>query len=221
MKLYHYTHPSKCVEVLHGESQELSLNSLVGRLKCNEIYGAFTLLEPQPDNWINNSDFPDFWSRLKSHMGQILLEININPESDKVIVLDRGHLVKFNSSLPGGSISSNVPQQYAHETREKAEEAYVGSRVLLMKYLQESETFQYALPEAVITKPVPSKRIVVSQTQPLLEEELLTDGVTIGDEPPKEQPIEERIRIAGYYVRRIPELDSWFVEYKERIKTER
>ena len=35
----------------------------------------------------------------------------------------------------------------------------------------------------------------------------------------KPRAIDDRIRIAGYYVKSIPELDGWFVEYKGRIKS--
>ena len=152
-------------------------------------------------------------------MGQILLEVEINPETDGVIMVDRGHMVKFNSSLPGGRITSNVPQQYDHNTLEQAMEAYVRSRIPLLDYLEKSRGSPYLLPEAVITKPISSKRILVSQTQPLLEEELQTGGLQIGDEPPEDKPIEDRIRNAGFYVNDIPELQGWFVKYKERMKS--
>lgn len=224
MELYHYTHPSKCVEILRGESPGLNPTSIVGSLNGNELYGSFALLEPQPDNWINNVYFPDFWSRLKSHMGQILLEVDVDPKSDGVIVVDRGHMVRFNSPLPGRSVTSNVPQQFDHNTIEQAMEAYVESGIPILDYLEMSEDFPYVLPEAIITKPIPSKRIHVSKTQPLLEEELRTGGLQISaigdDEPPEDRPIEDRIENAGFSVKGIPELQDWFVEYKERMESE-
>ena len=55
----------------------------------------------------------------------------------------------------------------------------------------------------------------MSRTQPLLEEELRTDGPQIGDEPQEDRPIEERIKNAGFYLRSIPELQCWFDKYKE------
>lgn len=220
MKLYHYTHPRKCVEILRGESSGLNPISVVSSLEGNELYGSFALLEPQPDNWVNNKYFPDFWDRLKSHMGQILLEIGINPSEDGVIIVDRGHMVKFNSSLPGGSVTSNVPQQFDHDTLEKAMEAYVQSGIPILNYLEKSGDSPYVLPEAVITRPISSKRIYVSQTQPLLEDELQTGGLQIGDELPEDRPIEDRIRNAGFYLKSIPELQGWFEGYRKKMESE-
>ncbi len=217
LQLYHYTHPRKCVEILRGESPGLSPISVINSLKGNELYGSFALLESLPDNWVNNTYFPDFWDRLKSHMGQILLEVDVNPKSDGVNVVDRGHMVKFNSSLPRGNITSNVPQQFDHNTLEQAMEAYVQSGIPILGYLEKSGDFLYVLPEAVITKPISSKRILVSQTQPLLEEELRTGGIQIGDKLPEDRLMEDRIRNAGFYVKRIPELQGWFAKYKERM----
>ena len=220
MKLYHYTHPRKCVEILKGEPPGLNPISVVSSVEGRELYGIFALLEPQPDNWVNNPYFPDFWNRLKSHIGQILLEVDVNPSSDGVIVVDRGHMVKFNSSLPGGSVTSNVPHQFNHDTLEQAMEAYVLSGIPILDYLEKSGDSPYVLPEAVITRPISSKRIHVSRTQPLLEEELQTGGLQIGDEPPEDRPIEDRIKNAGFYVRSIPELQGWFKGYKEKMESE-
>jgi hypothetical protein len=220
MKLYHYTHPSKCLEILRGESPGLNPVSVVSSAEGRELYGSFALLEPQPDNWINNAYFPDFWNRLINHMGQILLEVDVNPSSDGVIVIDRGHMVKFNSSLPGGSVTSNVPQQFDHETLEQALDAYVQSGIPILDYLQKSGDSPYVLSEAAITRPIFSKRIHVSGTQPLLEDELRTGGLQIGDIPPEDRPIEDRIRSARGYVKSIPELQGWFEGYRERMKSE-
>ena len=220
MKLYHYSHPKKCVEILRGKSQGLNPISVCGSVNGNELYGSFALLEPQPDNWVNNAYFPDFWGMLKIHMGQILLEVDTNPISDGVLVVDRGHMVKFNSSLPGVNVTSNVPLQFDHDTLEQAMVAYVQSGIPILDYLEKSGDSLYVLPEAVITKPVFSKRILVSKTQPLLEEELKTGGLQIGDEPPEDRPIEVRIRNAGFYVKEIPELQGWFDWYRERMKSE-
>ena len=218
MKLYHYTHPSKCIEILRGESPGLNPVSVISSLKGNELYGSFTLLESLPENWVNNAYFPDFWNKLKLHMGQILLEVDVNPKSDGAIIIDRGHMVKFNSSLPEGSFTLNVPQQFNHNTLEQAVEAYVQSGIPLLNYLERSKDFLHVLPEAIITKPVSSKRIIISRTQPLLEEELQDGGLQIGDEPPKDILIEDRIKIARAYVKKIPELQDWFLEYKERME---
>ena len=220
MKVYHYTHPSKCREILRGESPGLNPVSFVGRLNDKELYGSFGLLEPRPDNWVNNTYFPDFWDVLKLHMGQILLEVDVYSKSNGVIVVDRGHMAKFNSSLHGLEITYAVPVRYAHDTLEQATEAYIRSGIPISEFLQKSGNPEYALPEVVITEPISSKRILVSQTQPLLEDELQTGGLQIGDEPLVDRPIEERTRNAGFYVRSIPELQGWFERYIPRMESE-
>ena len=160
MKLYHYTHPRKCVEILRGKSPELNPVSFVGRLNDKELYGSFALLNPQPNDWVNNIYFPDFWNRLKLHMGQILLEVDVNPPSEKVIVVDRGHMVKFNSDLPGGNVISNVPQQFNHATLEQTMKAYIQSGIPILDYLKKSEGSLYILPEVIITIPISLKKIM-------------------------------------------------------------
>ena len=134
--------------------------------------------------------------------------------------MDRGHMVKFNSSLPGEHVPSNVPRQFNHNNIEQAMEAYVQGRIPILDYLEKSGDSPYVLPEAVITKPISSKRIHISQTQPLLEDELQTGGLQIGDEPQEDRPIEDRIRNAGSYVKKFPELQGWFKGYRKRMESE-
>lgn len=162
--------------------------------KTGAIFG---LLEPLPDNWVKNEHFKKTWGHLKHDMGTLLLELDVDPEKDKVFVVDRGHMEGALCEDKKG-----IPEKYLHFSRRDGERAYMESRVPLKEFLVKAKELGYSMPEVVILENVPSEKISISEQQPLIEDEL------------KQYRGEFR---QGFIrdIQRIPELSRWYEQKKE------
>lgn len=171
-----------------GQSYEEAFNTMA----------VFALLEPLPQEWIFNKDFKNLWENFRCHTGELLLEIEIYPEVDKIFVADRGHMQGyFNYERDG------IPKRYSYNTLQEAERAYMKSKIPLAQYLLKAKRLKYSLPEVIILKElVPLERIKISKQQPRLEERLKKFG---------------KFHIS--YLRVIeasPELSDWYKKYREK-----
>jgi hypothetical protein len=178
MKIYHYTSLLNIGAILGknpGGTVGLTPRRTVGihfspRDNPRAIFG---LLEPMPESWINNPDFPDTWEILKQNLqaqgeGGLLIEINVDPEKDQVFVGERGHLEGFLHKDKQG-----VPVELLRQNQAAAEEAFLGTKLPLAEYLVREQSGKgFSLPEVLIFNAIPPERITVSSQQPLLEESL-------------------------------------------------
>ncbi|MDD5731881.1 MAG: hypothetical protein PHU42_03255 [Patescibacteria group bacterium] len=204
MKVFHYTSLDNWRNIKRGSYKSDDKPGLgaihnMGRGydEAWETKAVFALLEPLPDNWIDNEQFKLTWNYLNSSLGRLLLEIDINPKEDKAFVVDRGHLEGFLYEN-----KEDIPEQYLHHSREEAERAYVESKIPIEEYLKKAEVFKYSLPEVVILDNVPLEKIKISEQQPLLEEELKSR---------RGEYLRELLRD----MENIPELSRWYNKYNK------
>ncbi len=207
MKVYHYSHFDYWRDIKRGswkskDKPGLGAHRRMGRedMEAWKTGAVFALLEPLPDNWVKNKDFREIWDYLRNDMGTLLLELDVDPEKDKVFVVDRGHIEGFLYDDKKG-----IPERYLHSTRKEGERAYMESKVSLKDYLSRAEEFGYSMPEIIISEDVPLERITISEQQPLLEEELKEYGGEY-----------RRRRIRD--IREIPELARWYKQYEGKLR---
>lgn len=181
VKVYHYTDFSKVGQILGkfqdtGESLGLEPRAYIGQTfgPAREKPASFAFLEPVPGTWINNKYFPLTWKTLVHDFGildngKLLLEISINPQIDEVYVGDRSHLEGV--LYPD---KTDIPEKYLHKSLEEGEQKFMESLIPLGEYLERQKRGEdaYLLPEVVIFNSIPIERIRVSETQPLIEEDL-------------------------------------------------
>jgi hypothetical protein len=166
MKIYHYTSTLSLRQVL-GRGGEPS--GLVPRKQK----AIFALLEPTPESWVHNPDFPTIWGKLISYLGPagiVLTEVEIDPLRDNVVVADRAHCEGILRP------DQDIPSRYLYPSDEEAQEAFDRSKIHILDYLRlcERGELAYSLPEILITNPVASERVSVSNMQPLLEGQLVS-----------------------------------------------
>lgn len=182
IKVYHYTNFTKVGQIF-GKIQDVRQKSglkpsrYIGQVfgQARERPATFALLEPLPDTWVNNKHFPLTWKTLVHDLdilgdGKLLLEICINPQKDEVLIADRSH-------IEGALYSdkTNIPEKYRHKSLEEGERSFMESAIPLKEYLEKQGRgeISYSLPEVVIFNSVPPERIKVSESQPLIEEDLV------------------------------------------------
>lgn len=180
MKIYHYTSFSKIGGILGkwpGEVCGLEPRSSIG-LPFSGLdlpKAVFGLLEPSPENWVNNPHFPVTWRKLiynlqvMNHDGAVLLEVEVDGLNDKAFVAEEAHIEGYLYVD-----KANIPNEFLHESQREAEEAYLGSMISINEYVEKhrAEGWGYSLPEVVVLNPIPFGRIAVSSQQPLLEDDL-------------------------------------------------
>jgi hypothetical protein len=175
MKVYHYTSFSKIGDILGkriGETSGLKPRRRIGLFSpsLDNPRATFGLLEPTPDNWVNNPHFPATWRTLVHDLtvmghGALLLEADVESKKDRAFVGERAHLEGILYSEKGG-----IPSEFIHEEKSQAEKAFMDSLVPTDEYV--AGEMGYSLPEVVILNTVPLEKIIVSSQQPLIEEDL-------------------------------------------------
>lgn len=211
MKVYHYINIEdwKKMGLEKEEGKDVQLKgSRLGR-KNREAWEkicVFALLEPMPENWINNKDFHLTWKTLERDLGgRMLLEIEIGPDLEEdSFVVDRGHVegVLYNE-VP----DTKFPDKYRHGGRDVAEAAYLRSSVPLKQYIENEGAYDYSLPEVIITRRIPLDKVKISEQQPLLEKIL------------EESDYEWASRFIARF-REVPELNEWYInkmKMKEKV----
>lgn len=202
MKIYHYADIERwnrrtMTNKRTGEDVGLKPRKRMGKddEKASETLGLFGLFSPQPKEWFDNQDFPQVWLDLKSHVGSMLVEIEVDENDPDVYVVDWAPREYFLLQESEGRKG---------EQRRDAEAAYMDSMIKLKDYLARREVLNYSLPEVVFTKEVKPEQIKVSETQPLLEEELS-----------KAREGSEWRRSLERDISLVPELQAWYQKYRE------
>lgn len=200
MKVYHYTYFNNWRGIKKGTYVSNYEPGLAPDLPLGQMYrpardikAFYALFEPQPSSWKENPCFRNVWNWLNLNVGNLLLEIDVDPEKDTgIFVVDRGHMEGFLYED-----KTHTPKHYLHDTREAAEKAYLGSKMTLRDYLAKQNEVNYSLPEVIITEMIPLERIKVSEQQPFLEEELKKEG---------KNPIKKECL---FEIERTQELEPW------------
>lgn len=163
MKVWHYS------QVLEWGSQK-GVNSRERGIglspRLNRRLGQraiFALFDPLPKKWIENPVFPQAWQLLLEHIGHLLLEIDVDPQRDRVFVTDAGYYVAADYTLN----REIAPKKYQRWYPELIG-SYQSSMVPLATYQQRRTRLSYALPEVVFLEDLPLERVHVSQEQPLI-----------------------------------------------------
>lgn len=202
MKVYHYSAFDDWREITssRGETQNpgLQASRRIGQedesaLKTRAL---FALLNPLPEEWINNKYFEEIWGKLRRKVGILLLEIDVDFEKDEAFVLDRGHMEGFLYES-----KASIPEKYLHPSRKAAERAYMESRVPVREYLTRKKELEYAIPEVIFLQNIPLRQVRVSNEQPFIEEEL-------------QRATNEYQRRLILRIQEIPELVSWYENRK-------
>ncbi len=205
MKVYHYISLKDWKNVKNGSWQSadkpgLSMNR-IGRVnkEASETAAIFALLDPMPNEWVDNKKYPDIWGYLKRDVGSLLLEINIKEDDLNIYVIDRGYMENF--LYKEGANDDN-------EGREIAENNYVKSKIRLSEYLKNKDKLKFILPEIIFTEKIPFEKISISKEQPLLEEEFMENIPKTATEL-----IKLRERDKSTIRREIPELSEWYTKF--------
>lgn len=203
MKVYHYARLGDWKEIKRGSYRSEDKPGLAARHRMGqahmpawELGAAFALLEPTPKDWVNNPNFKQTWDYLKRDVGELLLEIEIDPNLDEAYVVDRGYV---EGRLYGDEVE--IPNKYKIDQKKEAEQAYVESKVTMKEYLERKDELNFSLPEVVFHKVVPIEKISISHYQPVLEESLNKYTGVFRDEL-----IDQ--------IRGIPELAEWYERYE-------
>lgn len=203
MKVFHYSHLKNWHGIQTGSWKSLNepglgASSRMGHedMEAWNTGAVFALLEPLPDNWVKNKHFEGIWDYFRHDMGPLLLEIDVDPEKDKVFVVDRGHVegALYEEDKKG------IPEKYLHRSTIDGERAYMESKIPLREYLEKATELLYSMPEVIITEHVPLEKIRISEQQPLIEDELRRESGEF-----RQMLIRD--------IQRIPELSRW---YKQR-----
>jgi len=179
LQVYHYTNFSKVGGILgkfQGEESGLTPRTYIGQAfgPAREKPATFALLETAPHSWIHNEHFPLTWKNLVHNLdildnGKLLLEISVDPQEDDAFVGDRSHIegVRY-------SDNSNIPERYRHKNLKEGERMFMESAIPLKEYLERQKRGEvsYSLPEVLIFNNIPADRIRVSESQPLIEDDL-------------------------------------------------
>jgi hypothetical protein len=132
-----------------------------------EMGGIFCFLDPTPLNWVDNLHFPEIWNIFLDGGAELLLEVDLDLESNHTFVIDRAHIEGFLYEE-----KENIPKKYLHCAREEAEKHYLESGVCIKNYLENEIKLDFCLPEVIITEHVPIEKIRLSSYQPVLEKKL-------------------------------------------------
>ncbi len=180
-KVYHYTEPIFAQEMIGKYEGRSGIypNSYFGIGLEGEPppCATFALLEPTPRNWTENPHFPNIWSSFKLRLIRrtdtvVLVEIDIDTITDKVVVADRAHAEGY-SNLD--LFRNTLPPHLHYYDRTKSAQAFMDSAIPLGEYLKREQTGErlHLLPEVLILDEVPAERIQVAKAQPLIEDGLI------------------------------------------------
>ncbi|HEX7633140.1 MAG TPA: hypothetical protein VF401_02310 [Candidatus Saccharimonadales bacterium] len=180
MNIYHYSKVGDWQSIQSGSWQSRNVPGLGNNLRvCKDNFidegardgAVFGLLEPEPANWVENSEFPVAWTYLTAHVGRLLLTYEPTEEIvEKSFIIDWAHMERFcggqkdnlNNSQESRGSSSGM-------TRLDAERAYWASKVPLAEYISDPAVInELALPEVITMCVVPAEIIKIADTQPQL-----------------------------------------------------
>jgi len=167
MNVYHYAKIDDWNGIKRGswKSDDIPGLGTYQRLNPYPYFGSniqcsFSLLEPQPSDWLQNKHFPYIWKDLKSITGPLLVEVNTNEVHDKVFVVDWAHVQGFATEN-----QRRLPEKYRHKTEDEARKAYFKSMIHIDEFSKERSKLKYSLPEVIITEIVPFTSLRIPKIQ--------------------------------------------------------
>lgn len=168
--VYHYTYLDKWPDIQKQGLQPRSRQSLASQLTIKDTpHATFALLDKEPSEWQNEGPFPQLWNEFKGTRGDLLLEIEVDPSQDQILVGDAGYIEGYLYRKHHDQL--RIPNEYLIVEPDIAYEAYEASLIPLSEYL-EDDCLSYLVPEVQIRTPVPPERIQIGEEQPLLEYQL-------------------------------------------------
>ncbi len=201
MKLYHYTLPENCDQIMGRSISATAANKkgLIPRTpfdgdKNNRV--TYCLFDPVPGDWVNNKEFPGVFDSLMLSTDGFLLEIKVDLSDGGIFVLDWAILERIRRA---------EPYQFSDDEVDYARIDYHASKIPLSEYLQ-NPNLNYGLPEVVITKTILPEMVAVSSEQRMLEKHL--------EYIHRVAPIHSERNLQRYAV--VPELQPLIAEYEVR-----
>ncbi len=180
MKIYHYASVSSWRGIQQGSWQSGDEPGLGACLRvCKDNFddegardgAVFGLLEPEPEIWVKNTEFPAAWQALMSEVGRLLLTYEPTDEIiDKSFLIDWSHKERF---LGGhkDDLSKEHSKIAPRSARVAAERAYWGSRRPLADYIESPRVVAgMVLPEVITMCNVPASVIEIADMQPRLHD---------------------------------------------------
>ena len=204
MKLFHYAYPDRYDSIINRK-QGLTPNTRLGTTQeLRKKKNIYAFLEPQPEKWIENDEFPkSVWHRLISNTGALLLDFDFDEQSNEAYVVDWGHKEGYILGLRGKS----APERFMHEAKDDAEKAYQESMVDLRTYLKnEDVSNSFSLPEILIPNSISAEQIRVSEVQPELERLI-----------ERRSENSESLRMHRNTISHIPELSSLIMKIDSKL----
>lgn len=179
MKIYHYASFESWRGIQQGSWQSRDEPGLGACLRvCTANYeddgasngAVFGLLEAEPDNWVNNTDFPVAWEYLMSNVGRLLLTYEPTDEIiDKSFIIDWSHKERMHGGYKDDL--GKIGKVTSFEDRLAAEKTYWASRVPLADYIENTEAAsELVLPEVITMCNVPANLINIVDEQPRLHD---------------------------------------------------
>jgi len=138
-----------------GEGNCLPKDAHEGCISC--------LLEPEPQSWVNNKQFPYTWISLMSHL--CLKDNSLSPELSKLVLLSFEILCQDNAYVVE---RAHIEKWRAkNQTKKQEKESYTNywnSRVSVSEYKG-----NYNLPELAIFSYIPIDRLKLESEKPISE----------------------------------------------------
>lgn len=180
MKIYHYTSLDHWPGIKHGSWKSRDIPGLGPNLRVCKNYfedekardgAVFGLLEPEPDSWKRNTDFPVAWHALMRNAGRLLLAYETTDE-----LIDNSYLIDWSrmERLLGGhkdDLGKQPDREIAQDDRCAAEKSYWASRIPLAEYIDNPDILAgIALPEVITMCHIPFEQIEIADVQPRLHD---------------------------------------------------
>jgi len=180
MDIYHYSYAYRWGDiqnVLDGRGAVPGLRNRRRVCKINFIdEGAtdgavFGLLDSEPAEWVDNTEFPVAWKYLMHDVGRLLLSYEPTEEIvEKSFVIDWAHMERSLGGHKNDIGSSAGSEDSLREERQAAERAYWASRVPLSDYIDNPSIIdKTVLPEVITMCVVPASLVRIADTQPRLQ----------------------------------------------------
>lgn len=179
MRLYHYASVDSWKGIRDGSWQSGGEPGLGANLRvCKDNFedegardgAVFSLLEAEPERWVNNTEFPVAWRYLIGNVGRLLLTFEPTEEIvDKSFVIDWSHKER----VLGGhkdDVGKQNRKEASYDERVIAEKAYWASRAPLADYIDSADVISgIVLPEVITMCNVPFSLVEVADYQPNLQ----------------------------------------------------
>lgn len=161
MKGFHYTQLNKFPEMLVSLKERGE--AMKKRPLCEPLFserGTFAFLEPEPREWMENSFLPNVWKHVRAQFGELLLELEIDPNRACVLNYAPMYYYHYAPDYTDEETGQSMPSA----TLPQVADAYVSSRRTVAEYLKSESKYQ--LPEVFIPYDVHWTAVTIAPHQP-------------------------------------------------------